>query len=222
MKYMMRAVAVVLMLLGMWSMVAQASDKATAYITVKATATVSVEVYNGVGESGYPAVTGYNFGNVSAAQVYVSTNPIGVRNMSQGAICRWNIQIFNVQNLGTHSAWDVANEAGINKFMLCAKFSTATLTTSDFNVATDTIAYQVDKQYNEGSNFYAYCSAYMIPTSDWVNGGDASKVLPRSYTTIKAAGKNERQMWLRLDTPLAIGNEDEEGITLQITAALAS
>ena len=190
--------------------VAFAAEQADAYITVRCTATISVTLFSG---GGYDAVTSYNFGDVSAAGVYVSTQPIGVQNNSIGAICRWDLQIANINN-GTGTPWTVGATPSLNRMAMYAKMSTNTLTSSDFNVTVDTLAYTSDKQYN-GTNFYAACVDYTSPALSWT---DETKVLPATIGALIA----QRHMWIRFDAPQAVSDQEQRTITVRITASMAN
>ena len=199
--------AVVAGMLGMIGAVsgAYAGTTDVGYVVIRCTATVSVEVVAGLRNS----VVTYNFGDVSAGDVRTSTAAIGIRNNSQGAICNW---FLNVQSItGGVTPWTLGQTAGLNRVAVMAKFSTATLTTSDFNVTADTMSATV-KLYST-TNFYSSCLEYTDP--DWT---DIVKVLPMAYNPTASA----RHLWIRLDTPRAITDEAAKTITLQVMAQMAN
>ena len=188
-----------------------------AYIVFRCTTTLSVELFDG---GLYNSTTYYNFGDVAAADTYVSANPIGVRNNSSGIISRWEVDVPEISgaNLGIDS------EPGLCKMRVCVKFTTATPVSGDFDVVNDTVPYTGPQQgwatptgpaktYNT-SNFYWSCGSYIESSHSL----DASRVYPISYDPA-LDGKAYRHMWIRLDTPTAVeGSNLETTITLRITA----
>jgi len=206
----------VLMGLSAGTPVAEAATD-SAYITLRCTATVSVELFSG---GLYNAATYYNFGDVSAASTYTATHPIGVRNNSQGAITRWDLDVTGISNDPAGGEWSLGNTPGLNRAVLYAKFSTRTLSSTDFDVANDTVTTtaQGAKRYElnavSGNKFYDQIAAYVEPTFTT----DCSRVLPSSYDP-SPNGKAERHLWLKILTPTAIENANAQTtITLRITA----
>jgi hypothetical protein len=194
---------------------AQAATTASAYITLRCTATVAIELFSG--GSLPTSATFYDFGEVGAAGVYVSANPVGVRNSGVGSIANWTLDITEITQDGGASAWVIGNTPGLNRMTLHAKFSTNTLTSGDFDVALDTVsttaqgakAYRLDVV--NGSHFYDQIASYVESSFS----PNASKVLPASYS----ATKSERHMWLKLQTPTAFENANAlTAITLRVSA----
>lgn len=196
---------------------AHAAGSDNAYLTIRCTATISVELFSRAAGGGLPAkTTYYNFGDVGAASTATAVNPIGVRNNSLGAITRWELDVVESGGfIDPVTRWTLGSAPGLNKAVLYAKFSTSTITTDDFNVLQDTVTStsQGAKTYGY-SNFYSQCSQYTVPTFS----SDASLVLPASYDA-SADGKAERHLWLKLLTPTAVESPNQEtNITLRITA----
>jgi hypothetical protein len=192
-----------------------AADSGTAYITLRCTATISIELFSRTAGPLVAKTTYYDFGDVAAASTATALNPIGVRNNSQGAITSWQLDVTAVSG-----GWSLGATPGLDRAALYAKFSTATLTAADFDIVNDTVPNtavtgEVAKPYSLISHYYyAYCSAYSEPTYS----SDVSHVLPTSYDT-SAEGKAERQLWLKLLTPTAVQNPNAiTTITLRITA----
>ena len=193
-----------------------AADSGTAYITLRCTATVSIELFSRAAGPLVAKTTYYDFGDVAAASTATALNPIGVRNNSQGAITSWQLDVTAVSG-----GWSLGATPGLDRAALYAKFSTATLTAADFDIVNDTVPNtavtgEVAKPYSLISHYYyAYCSAYSEPTFS----ADVSLVLPTSYDA-SAEGKAERQLWLKLLTPTAVQNPNAPTtITLRITAS---
>lgn len=193
---------------------AQAATTASAYITLRCTATVAIELF---ASEVSKATTFYNFGEVGAAGVYVSTNPVGVRNSGVGSIANWTLDITEITQDGGASAWVIGDTPGLNRIALHAKFSTRTLTSGDFDVARDTVpttaqgakAYRLDVV--DGNQFYDQIAQY-VESSFSTN---AAKVLPVSYNALKS----ERHMWLKIQTPTAFENANAlTAITLRVSA----
>jgi hypothetical protein len=197
---------------------ASAAGSANAYLVVRCTATISVELFSRAAGGGLPAkTTYYNFGDVAAASTATSVNPIGVRNNSQGAITRWELDVLEPASpyIDATTHWTLGSTPGLNRAALYAKFSSSTLTSADFNIVNDTVTStsQGAKTYSAGS-FYSQCSQYIVP----LFSTDASLVVPTSYDS-SAEGKAERQLWLKLLTPTAVESANiESNIILRVTA----
>ena len=195
---------------------AYAADQGSAYLVLRCTGAISVELFDTAMGGLRGETTWYNFGDMSAASTATTVNPIGVWNNSVGAITRWQLDVSNVDN-----GWTLGSTPGIDRAVLYAKFSTATLTNNDFNVANDTVPCtaqpgEAAKPYSLTRNFfYEYCSDYVEPTYSQ----DVSFVLPKSFDPAPK-GRAERQMWLMLKTPTAVQNANTvTTITLRITAS---
>jgi hypothetical protein len=193
-----------------------AANTASVYITLRCTATVSIELFSRPAGALVEKTTTYNFGNVSAASTYVSTAPIGVRNNSSGAITRWALDVTSIDN-----GWTMGSTPGLNRTTLYAKFSTATLSSTDFDVTNDTVPNtsqpgEAAKTYSLAQNyFYSYCKNYTEQTYTQ----DVSFVLPMSFDSAPE-GRAERQLWLKILTPTAVENPNTvTTIVLRITAS---
>jgi hypothetical protein len=140
-----------------------------------------------------------------------------VRNNSQGAITRWELDVLEPASpyIDVTTHWTLGSTPGLNRAVLYAKFSSSTVNAADFDMSGDTITStsQGVKTYS-GSAFYSYCSQYIEPTYTV----DNSLVLPNSYDS-SLEGKSERQLWLKLLTPTAVESSNQvTNITLRLTA----
>lgn len=181
---------------------AQAAQSANAYIVLKCTVTMSVSLV--------APTSWYNFGEVLAADTYYSNTPIVVRNDSQGAICRWDLNI----DAASLNGWTLASQPGLDQLALsgiCRKTNQPTpamfqTTNSSFSVTA--------REYN-ALNFY---------DADYESDGyqsDSSKVLPKTYAD--TVGKSaDRKIWLKLMTPLLVSDQVERTLQLVVTAKMAS
>jgi hypothetical protein len=193
---------------------AYAVDQASAYLAVRCTATISVELFDTSMGGMLGETTWYNFGDVGAVSTAVATNPIGVRNNSSGLITRWELDVSSIDN-----GWTLGSTPGIDRAVLYAKFSTATLTADDFDMVNDTVpctaqAGEAAKPYSSSMNFYyAYCSQYYDP-----HVPDITRVLPMTYDPAPE-GKAARHLWLKILTPTALENPNTvTTMMLRITA----
>ena len=183
----------------------------TAYITLRCTTTVSIGL---VDEELYSAATYYNFGDVVAGSTYVATKPIGVQNQSDGAICRWELQLDPASLPG---GWSVGNSPGLDRIAMFAKFSTKTLTTDDFDVNYDSVSAAGTKLYSYNDYpypiFYSFCDRYVDPTvAPHPVSWDASRILPYTYNPPE---KSIRHLWVKIMTPTAISNPNQ-WVTLKL------
>lgn len=212
-----------LLLIPLFVVMAAGAEKAfadnpvSAYITIRCTATISIELFSRVAGGGLPAkTTYYNFGDVAAASTATAVNPIGVRNNSQGAITRLEMDVLESGGyVDPITQWRLGSTQGLNRAVLFAKFSSSTITADDFNVSMDTVSTtsQGAKTYSNNT-FYGYCSQYIEPSYT----SDASLILPVSYDGA-AEGRSERQLWLKLLTPTAVESPNQvTNITLRLTA----
>lgn len=197
--------------------VAEAATSEDCYITLRCTATISVELFSRAGGL-YDKTTYYAFGDVSAASTATATNPIGVRNNSLGAITSWELAISSIRVQGVGTQWPISfgDTPGLNRMTMYAKFSTNTITSTDFDIVKDTVSIEAQgaKTYNQGSGyFFDYCEQYTSP--EW---SYPSSVLPLSYDP-SADGPAERHLWIKLLTPTALEYSNRDiSITLKITA----
>ena len=118
------------------------------------------------------------------------------------------------------NGWTLGSNPGLDKAVLYAKFSTATLTATDFDISKDTVpntsqAGEAAKQYSLTRNyFYSNCNNYVDPTFSQ----DASWVLPITCDPAPE-GKAERQLWLKVLTPTAVQSPNTTTtMILRITA----
>jgi len=189
----------------------------TAYITLRCTTTVSIGL---VEDALYNAATYYNFGDVVAGLTYVATKPIGVQNQSNGAICRWELQLDPASLPGD---WTTGSSPGLDRIAIFAKFSTKTLTTDDFDVnydsvsATGTKLYYYNQTTPSQSVYYSFCDYYVAANeAPHPVSYDASRILPSSYTP---STKSIRHLWVKIMTPTAISNPNQwVTLKLNITA----
>ncbi|MFH1369145.1 MAG: hypothetical protein ABII64_08465 [Elusimicrobiota bacterium] len=196
-----------------------ADNPQSAYITIRCTATISIELFNRAAGGGLLEKTSYyNFGDVAAASTATAVNPIGVRNNSQGAITQWELDVLEdggYIDQGAAYQWTLGSAPGINKAAMFVKFSSTTLTNDDFDMAVDslTTTTQGAKTYSM-TNFYSYCSQYL----DSEYAGGANLVLPTSYDA-GAEGKAERRLWIKMLTPTAVNGANQDvSILLRLTA----
>lgn len=180
---------------------ALADNPATGYIVLKCTVTLSVSI---VGNSTY------YFGDISAATTAYATTPIVFRNDSIGAICTWALNVDNTSLDG----WHLDNAPGLDKFALFGHFrKTDQPTAVMFDVNADTLSV-VAKQYSS-TNFQ---------DADYNGdgyGGQASIILPKNYAdTIGSSA--DRKLWIKLQTPIAVTDQNLRTIRIIVTAAMAS
>ena len=204
-------------IIGMSAMRGFADQSASAFLVVRCTTTLSVELFSRPAGGGLPAkTTYYDFGDMGAASTATAINPIGVRNNSIGVISRWELDVLESGGvIDSGSQWTLGATPGLNRATLCAKFSSSTITSTDFDMVKDTVSTtsQIAKTYSM-ANFYSHCGQYLEPS--YTN--DPSRVLPSSYDST-AEGKAERQLWVKLLTPTAIENPGvTTTIMLRITA----
>lgn len=194
-----------------------ADQNTSAFLVVRCTTTLSVELFSRPAGGGLPAkTTYYDFGDMGAASTATTLNPIGVRNNSIGVISRWELDVLESGGvIDPGSQWTLGSTPGLNRATLCAKFSSSTITSTDFDMVQDTVPMtsQAAKTYSMNS-FYSHCDQYV--QSSYTS--DPSRVLPSSYDNT-AEGKAERQLWVKLLTPTAIENPGVvTTIMLRITA----
>ncbi|MFH1369144.1 MAG: hypothetical protein ABII64_08460 [Elusimicrobiota bacterium] len=196
-----------------------AGINSSAYITIRCTATISIELFNRAAGGGLLEKTSYyNFGEVAAASTATALNPIGVRNNSTGAITKWELDVLEdggYIDQGAAYQWTLGSAPGINKAAMFAKFSSTTLTNDDFDMSVDslTTTTQGAKTYSM-TNFYSYCSQYL----DSSYAGGANMVLPSTYDG-SPEGKAERQLWIKMLTPTAVNGANQDiTILLRLTA----
>jgi hypothetical protein len=194
-KKVMLLLAAVVLMAGVGAGTAFAAESAVANIYLNCTVTLSVTTVS--------PDNMYNFGNVAANSVALSTSPIVFRNDSNGAVCKWELNVANP------SGWTIGNVAGLDTFSLCAVFKKATAIEGDYNVASDTLSV-TGKDYNATSYSMGDYTAEGI-------GSDEAKILPFAYDAAKA----DRKLWLRLATPIAVTTSGNKTIPLTITAKIA-
>jgi hypothetical protein len=175
-----------------------AATTGTAEITLRCTTTLSVTL---VANS-----TSFFFGDLSAAATSYSTSPITFRNDSVGAICKWDL---NVDNASLNS-WTLGTQPGLNQVALAGVFKkSGQPADSDFNMVADSFSVTA-KEYSGSSYFNADYD------SDGMNS-DATKILPFGYAGTGA----DRNLWLKIKTPLVVTDQTTRIIRITATAKLA-
>jgi len=181
---------------------AYAAGSDTAYIVLRCTVTMSVSLVE--------PNTWYNFGDISAAATYYSTTPIIFRNDSNGAICRWDLNI----DAASLSGWALGNQPGLDQIALFGLFRKTNQPTDTMFQVTNSSLSVTTKEYN-GLNFY---------DSDYDSDGysnDASKILPKAYAD--QVGKSaDRKLWLKIMTPTLVTDQTQRTLHLVVTAKMAS
>ncbi len=190
-------------ILGLLLLTAKPADAATsvsANIVLRATVTISVSLVT--------PNTWYTFGEVSAASTNYSNTPIVVRNDSLGAICRWDLNIDPTSLAG----WTLGSAPGLDQVALFARFRKTDQPTDAMFVASSTLS-ATAKEYN-AINFY---------DSDYDTDGhlnDASKILPQAYA-ITVGKSADRRLWLKLQTPTLVTDQNWRTLRLVVTAKMA-
>ncbi len=179
--------------------VASAAPSAAGYIVLRCTVTLSVSLIDGT--------SWYDFGDVSAATTAYSNTPITFVNDSAGAICTWELNIDNASLDG----WTLSDAPGLDQFAMSGIFrKTDKPTPAMYDVNADTLSI-TSKLYND-TNFH---------DADYAGDGNGSAgvILPRTYAD--SIGRTaERQLWLKLMTPLAVTDQDLRTIHLVVTARM--
>ncbi len=186
--------------LGLLSAPVFAANNVAAEIHLKCTVTLSVSLVDGA--------TFYDFGNLSAASTGYSTTPITFRNDSLGAICRWDVKVSNT------AGWTLAAAPGLNQFAVFAKFKKVNGTPTTLPYGGNDALTIADQEYN-ATHFY---EADYEGDSD--SGSDSSRVLPKAYAD-SLTKSPDRNMWLKIQTPLAVTDETQRTIMVTVTAKMA-
>ncbi len=198
-KSMLLMVAVVLLSLVCSAVPALAAGSDTAEISLRCTVTLSVSLVGGS--------TSFYFGDLSAASTNYSDTPIVFKNDSTGAICRWDLNVENASLDG----WDLGSAPGLDQVAIAGLFKKDNQPVDgDFDVVADSFSV-VAKEYNSTSYYDADYE------SDGY-GNDAAKILPETY----AGTGSQRKLWLKLQTPLAVTDENSRRIQLTVTASTAN
>jgi hypothetical protein len=195
-------VAVVFSVVTLFSAQAFAATSGIAEINLRCTTTISVSLVAGS--------TYYGFGDLAAATTAYSTTPIIFRNDSNGAICRWNLNV-DVTSL---NGWTLGTQPGLDKPAIAVVFKKAAQPLdTDFDMSVDSLS--VDAKQYTAVNFHN--SDY---DADGPGGTDGSKILPKGYADSIGASA-DRKLWLKIKTPLAVSDSTARTIRLQLVAVPA-
>ncbi|MBT9168216.1 MAG: hypothetical protein DDT19_01561 [Syntrophomonadaceae bacterium] len=178
-----------------------ASGSVTAFIVLRCTVTISVSLVAGN--------TWFNFGDISAAATRYSDTPIIFRNDSHGAICMWDLNI----EAASLDGWTLANAPGLNQIALFGLFRKTTPTSAHFDVVSDTFSVTA-KEYN-AINFH---DAEYDPHG---HGNGAWRIFPRAFAD--TVGRSpDRRLWLKIQTPTCVTDQNRRTLQLRVTAKMAN
>lgn len=207
-KYLSAALLITTILLLPLMLHAQTDD---AYITVRCTVTVSVDVLDAYDRVGSTTVA------FSPGEVWISTY-VQVQNNSDGALTSWQLQI-STQEYSTDGitwtaatdleAWTISTDGtpGIDEVVIQGIFKNATSAdAADFTDNADEILDQTNKLYDVGGAYDSNTAAY----ADAYPDGGANDV-----------DVNEtRNLFFRIKFPTAVANEYFHRFTVRVTASL--
>ncbi len=227
MKKLLSAILVLGILVGV-SGVVIAGTEDYGYITVRCTATVSIDIYPGTTPDGYQAAPGTELLVTSPTLAGAPAVVLGsatVKNDSQGAICKWYLKFYQIYNVDRDTQeWVYGSKAGNYSFewepdsdldaeplqvSLAGLFAPSAPVVNDFAVEdlfTNTVTSW--KQADTGNYEPA-------DTADY----DPNPLI--TITEHLTSPGDTRGLWFYLKVPTAVGDDDTRRLVIQVSAALA-
>ena len=222
------AVLLIAAVLLLGSSLAYAGSSDTCYVTIRCTATLSIDIRDKDGNAAVGNAVLYEFGEVPLNATTISTTPVCiVRNDSLGAVERFKIYVSSVAN-GEFSGDDpdsgkfLYNKAstttffnegnGIDEVVIWGLFRKNQPPDSKFGIE-DTLVGELT--YGDAAGDPLSAGDEDDDYDDFGYNNDDGKVLPYSYSTSKC----DRKLWLKIHTPRAISKgADKAYIKIRATA----
>lgn len=212
---------------GLFAAAAQAAGNDSAYVVVRCTVDVSVDVAPTGTDNAWVPYTGAAPGtgpyNGGVNQIYVSTG-VAVRNTSSGAITNWRLDLISTQ---TYSAtpdiatfantttaypnWTYGNnltDNGANKIVIAAVFKSAAATPGDFNNLD--VIFSTGTYYKNGSLDLGPPDNEYTGAVSTVGGSELNMVAPT----------DTRNLYFRVLTPSAVTDAMYRKFEISVVAGL--